>query len=67
VRNNGDPNDPFGNPGDTRAFILTPAAATGCNPADISNTDGDLPGTPDGTIDNGDFGLFFQSFFVGCP
>ncbi len=64
VRNNGDPNDPFGNPGDTRAFILTPAAATGCNPADISNTDGDLPGTPDGTIDNGDFSAFFAAFFA---
>lgn len=63
VRNNGDPNDPIGNPGDTRAFILTPAP-TNCGPADITNTDGDLPGTPDGAIDNGDFAAFFAAFFA---
>ncbi|MFN7439266.1 MAG: GC-type dockerin domain-anchored protein [Phycisphaerales bacterium] len=34
----------------------------GCSPADIANTDGDP--TPDNTVDNGDFGLFFASFFL---
>jgi uncharacterized repeat protein (TIGR01451 family) len=34
-----------------------------CNsPADIANTDGELP--PDGAIDNGDFSLFFIAFFL---
>ncbi|MFN9133367.1 MAG: hypothetical protein ACK5XO_11910 [Phycisphaerales bacterium] len=32
-----------------------------CNPADIANTD--AVAGPDGAIDNGDFTLFFQSFF----
>ncbi len=32
------------------------------NPADIANTDGD-PGS-DGTVDNGDFTLFFSAFFA---
>jgi hypothetical protein len=37
-----------------------------CNPADIATTAGD-PG-PDGQIDNGDFQLFFGSFFgANCP
>ncbi|MFO0084076.1 MAG: GC-type dockerin domain-anchored protein [Phycisphaerales bacterium] len=33
-----------------------------CSPADIANTDGDPQ--PDGVIDNSDFGLFFQAFFL---
>jgi hypothetical protein len=33
-----------------------------CGPADIANTDGDP--APDGFIDNGDFTLFFSSFFL---
>jgi hypothetical protein len=35
-----------------------------CSPADITNTDGDLPGVPDGTVDNGDFQAFFAAFFL---
>jgi hypothetical protein len=35
-----------------------------CNPADITNTDGDLPGVPDGAVDNGDFQAFFAAFFL---
>jgi hypothetical protein len=33
-------------------------------PADITNTDGDLPGVPDGAVDNGDFQAFFTAFFM---
>jgi hypothetical protein len=33
-----------------------------CSPADIANTDGDAG--PDGTVDNGDFSLFFSAFFA---
>lgn len=40
--------------------IFNPAAC----PADISNTDGDLPGQPDGAVDNGDFSAFFAAFFL---
>jgi hypothetical protein len=40
--------------------IFSPAAC----PADISNTDGDLPGQPDGVVDNGDFSAFFAAFFL---
>ena len=32
--------------------------------ADIANTDGD-PGS-DGQVDNGDFNVFFNFFFLGC-
>ena len=39
--------------------LLGPAA---CSPADIANTDGEAG--PDGTVDNGDFALFFQAFFA---
>jgi hypothetical protein len=35
-----------------------------CNPADIATTDGDLPSTPDGALDNGDFTAFFSAFFL---
>lgn len=36
----------------------------GCNPADIAQADG-RP-APDGLVTNGDFQLFFQSYFLGC-
>lgn len=36
-----------------------------CTDADIAQTDG-TPG-PDGRVDNGDFSLFFTTFFAGCP
>jgi transglutaminase 1 len=47
-------------PGQTMAVltVLPPC------PADITNTDGDLPGVPDGAIDNGDFQAFFAAFFM---
>jgi hypothetical protein len=35
-----------------------------CSPADITNTDGDNPGSPDGAVDNGDFSAFFSAFFL---
>lgn len=43
------------------AHGLTPRR---CSAADVSNTDGDLPGVPDGRIDNGDFSAFFVAFFA---
>jgi hypothetical protein len=42
--------------------LVTFDAGTGCTPADIASTDGD-PGA-DGAVDNGDFSLFFQAFFL---
>ncbi len=41
-----------------------------CNPADLTNTDAELPApygpaAPDGAIDNGDFFVFFTAFFAG--
>ncbi|MCE2967631.1 MAG: GC-type dockerin domain-anchored protein [Phycisphaerales bacterium] len=42
---------------------LAPAPCP-CNAADIANTDGDLPSTPDGALDNGDFTAFFSAFFL---
>jgi hypothetical protein len=35
-----------------------------CSPADIADTDGDLPSSPDGVINNGDFTAFFAAFFA---
>jgi hypothetical protein len=40
------------------------AQPTGCSPADVTNTDGDNPGTPDNAVDNGDFSAFFSAFFL---
>jgi hypothetical protein len=34
------------------------------SPADIANTDGDYQPSGDGVLDNGDFSLFFASFFA---
>jgi hypothetical protein len=36
---------------------------SGAGPADIATTDGEPGG--DGAVDNGDFSLFFASFFAG--
>lgn len=50
-------------PSSTGLLMIVPCA---CNPADIANTDG-TPG-PDNAVDNGDFSLFFTSFFgAQCP
>ncbi len=48
------------------AFRVDAAPTLACNAADIAQTDGS-PG-PDGQVDNGDFGLFFNLFFTSsCP
>lgn len=44
--------------------LVVRAGPAACGTADIAATDA-LPG-PDGQIDNGDFSLFFLSFFSGC-
>ena len=46
----------------SQAAALTIVPCTAPCPADIANTDGDP--IPDGTVDNGDFGLFFAAFFL---
>ncbi len=51
-----------GNTSDACVQVAVTVALCSCNPADIANTDGDP--APDNAIDNGDFGLFFQSFFL---
>lgn len=54
-------------PGQEIAFVRVSVdergpGSEGCSPADIANTDGEVP--PDGRVDNGDFALFFIGFFA---
>jgi probable HAF family extracellular repeat protein len=51
-------------PSGIRAFRWACATVAPLCPADITNTDGDLPGVPDGAVDNGDFQAFFAAFFL---
>jgi hypothetical protein len=51
-----------GSTSDACASVTVNVTACACSPADIANTDGDP--APDNAIDNGDFSLFFQSFFL---
>jgi hypothetical protein len=44
------------------AALTIGSCSLACSPADIANTDGDP--IPDGSIDNGDFSLFFSCFFL---
>ena len=46
----------------SRIAVLSVSGDCSCSPADIANTDGEP--TPDFSIDNGDFSLFFTSFFL---
>jgi probable HAF family extracellular repeat protein len=47
-----------------RAFRWSCSTPVPPCPADITNTDGDLPSVPDGAVDNGDFQAFFAAFFM---
>jgi len=47
---------------DACAAVSVAVSTCACSPADIANTDGDP--APDSVIDNGDFNLFFHSFFL---